>query len=664
MNGDKKPKTADWAPGTLEATRRAIGEIDPEEAKRMSQKLGGEVMYERSETETMKIPSRNRNAGRIIRQDSYTDTAARPRTQAETQEPARNRRGQAELPIISQKNALKINKLMMSDEYKIKPNYGLFNFIKRFQRDGHEQIIPEFFSYTIKQHVDGIEAFITVIKTLIQIAPAPYKVKIAANPDAKFRFLRIVASWQIQPLRLLLLEIQNLPQPYYVSDLTAITRAIYRLLVQVYYYGENQIPKLIKDIYTDEAKYPESPNDRLASLAKEAITNWLYLQSEVMKKHYPLLMRMCQGNYDTYPQYFKSNVAEILRFVGMHKYDLLLPERAKTDEPKEEAKPEKPKEPEIGARDKIVDAGIVLLDQLFPEAGFKTLEKHPDLYPYFQPLYKFADGFNVVSPENPLHVTVVLLRILEDFLTGCRNIKFSVTSLDGRKTASDSILTVIDEWTAYRETVFESLYCTPLKDLVNETYSQRDFENTLFGKKLLTSLLWQTRYHFLPNFTFNQLLLERSPDESKMTPLFRRTDFVRKFLMEAVAQCDRAVKAKGPVEFLANPWEHYKFDLPNEVSKRIDVFLGAQNTSDTTQATNANLLKYTLCVISVLDWWLNNPESPAYTTPAMHIYRIDPKDDRPMFSIPERNDQNKLFADAVRAAFQKKTESGAEGAKA
>ena len=656
MNENQKPKTADWAPGTLDATRRAIGDIDPEEAKLMAQKLGGEVMYERSETETIRIPSRNRSAGRIIRQDAAMG-AENARAAERTQEPARLRRGQADLPIISQKAALKIDKLMMSDEYKIKPNYGLFNFIKRFQRDGHEQIISEFFSYTIKQHVDGIEAFITVIKTLIQSAPAAYKVKIAESTEAKFRFLRMVSAWQVQPLRLLLLDIQNFSQPYYVSDLIPITRAIYRLLVQVYYYGENQIPKLLKEIYTDEAKYPEASSERLASLAKEAITNWLYLQSEVMKKHYPLLMRMCKGNNDAYPEYFKSNVAEILRFVGMHKYDLLLPEKVKAEASKgDAAKPEQPKEPEVGARDKIVDAGIVLLDQLFPEAGFKSLETHPDLYPYFQPLYKFGDGFNVLNPENPLHVTVVLLRILEDFLTGCRNIKFSVTSLDGRKTASDSILTVIDEWTAYRETVFESLYCEPLNNLVNQLYSQTDFESTLFGKKLMTSLLWQTRYHFLPNFTFTQLLLERSPDESKMLPLFWRTDFVRKFLMEAVAQCDKAAKLKGAVEFISNPWEHYKFDLPNEVSKRIDVFLGAQNPSDTTQAHNANLLKYTLCIMAVLDWWINNPESPAYATSPMSIYRVNADDGKPLFSVPVRNDQNKLFADAVRSAFQKKTE--------
>ena len=36
MEDGNRPKTADWAPGTLDQTRRAIGSIDPAEAKAMS----------------------------------------------------------------------------------------------------------------------------------------------------------------------------------------------------------------------------------------------------------------------------------------------------------------------------------------------------------------------------------------------------------------------------------------------------------------------------------------------------------------------------------------------------------------------------------------------------------------------------------------------------
>lgn len=45
--GQKKVEQA-WEPGTLDATRRAIGPIDREEAVRMTKLLGGEILQEKS----------------------------------------------------------------------------------------------------------------------------------------------------------------------------------------------------------------------------------------------------------------------------------------------------------------------------------------------------------------------------------------------------------------------------------------------------------------------------------------------------------------------------------------------------------------------------------------------------------------------------------------
>ena len=57
--------------------------------------------------------------------------------------------------------------------------------------------------------------------------------------------------------------------------------------------------------------------------------------------------------------------------------------------------------------------------------------------------------------------------------------------------------------------------------------------------------------------------------------------------------------------------------------------------------------------MAVLDWWINNPGSPAYATEPMHIWRVSEADGKPLFSVPERKDQNKLFAERIRASYQK-----------
>ena len=60
-----------------------------------------------------------------------------------------------------------MDKLMMSPEYKIKPNYGMFNFIRSFQKNGLERINTDFYLYTMKQATEHMEGFITVIKKII-----------------------------------------------------------------------------------------------------------------------------------------------------------------------------------------------------------------------------------------------------------------------------------------------------------------------------------------------------------------------------------------------------------------------------------------------------------------------------------------------------------------
>ncbi len=650
---EKINETADWAPGTLDKTRKNIGEISDKDAADMAKKLGGQVMYERSSTGQGGASNANR-AGRIMRQTgasggSASGSSGGNSSSANGFAAPGGRRKKEELPAINKKAAALMDKLMMSPEFKIKPNYGLFNFIRSFQKNGTEKIVPEFYQYTLKQTLEHMEGFITVIKTLIQIAPATYKSKIANGNESKFKFLRNVAGWAMQPIKQEYFYLQDFSEPLIVADLIPLIRAIYKPIITVYYYGNTKIPKLIKEIYSDEAAYPDSPKDKLSQFAKQAITEWLYIETEVIKKSYPLLMRMCSDSYEAYPTFFNEKVGEILKFVGLHKFDLLLPEKPKEPAP-EEKKPKTPP-PEKGIKDSTVITGLKLLNQMFPDAGFDKLDEHPDMFPYFQPLFHFKDGFNILSPENPIQVICVLQHIIEDCFQGCRNMRFAEPT--EQKKGADSITAVMDDWSAYREDTFEQLYCEPLCDLVNSVYSQPDFDKSHIGKKMITSLLWQTTYHYMPNFKFEQLLLEHPADESKYRPLFHRTDYARKFLTLVINECDQKAATKASCSLLENPWEHYKFDIPNEVSKRLDVLLGAQNKTANTTANNANLLKYTLCFIAVLDWWINNPGSPAYATDPMHIWRVSEADGKPQFSVTERKDQNKLFADGIRASYQK-----------
>ena len=112
---------------------------------------------------------------------------------------------------------------------------------------------------------------------------------------------------------------------------------------------------------------------------------------------------------------------------------------------------------------------------------------------------------------------------------------------------------------------------------------------------------------------------------------------------------------------MKNPWEHYSFDISNPVSKRLDVMLCAKRTDDKVTATNANIIKYALCITAVLDWWVNDYQSPAYKTNPFNFYRISPEDGGPVFTVPLRTDQDKLFKLNLKRIAEQKNAAKAKG---
>ena len=683
---DGRPQ-AKWEPGTLDNTRRNIGNISAEEAARMTKVLGGEVFTEKSapinyDALPKKAPTyAHRATGKFANSVGSRSAGGGARSSArESEKEAKPKKSVTVdgLPEIPAKEAAQMDKLMMSDEYKIKQNFGIFNFVRKFKKNGTELVSKSFVEYSLKADVDHIQALATTVKTIIQVAPDSYKSKIANEGGDKFRLLRAIGNWTMSTYKTLLVDLQAHPEAVTVGMMAPFIKAIYRDMLKIYYLGEANIPNMIKDVYADLIKYPKAEQPKLLKLSKEALTEWLHVYTQVIKGLYPLLMRMCSHKFEAFPYFFTNQTNAIFGFLGINKFDLLLPqkkgeqaaqgnaENAEEKKGEEEKKDgadakkeeEKKDEPKKEPRADMVKVGLNLLNTLFPQAGFNHLETMPDMFPYFEPMYDFEDGYNVIAPENPMMITMVLLRISEDIFQGCRNIQFTA-ELDEDAESKDTLSAALNDWSAYRESVFEKNYLEEILELVNKQYSQSEFKTSNFGKKLITSLLWQTKYNFLPHFEFVQLLLEKPSKDNQYRPLCLRVTFLKELFVSMSRSADSASKDKGKVLGVANPWSRYEFDIPNIVSKRMDVLLGAKRGDKETAATNANLIKYAACVLSVLDWWINSKSSPAYATDSSKIYRINEKDGGPAFSVPLRTDQNKLFADAVKAAVQKQKEAAA-----
>lgn len=672
FSGPSKPKAV-WEPGTLDATRKNIGAIDKEEAERMTKVLGGEIMTEKSvPIDYSKLPKRA-PSHRVVRPTNVSAASSKSSSSGTASgasnptfaEPKKKVTRAANLPTISSKDNAKIDKLMMSDAFAIKPNYGLFNFLKKLAKDGSEKVIPEFAEITLKAHLDHINAFISVIKTIIQISPDTYKAKIQNDTAQKFKFLRKVSEWSTREAKLAFVNLETLQDTPVVADLVPFVKAVYRLLITIYYVGEPMVVRIIKEIYADLLHYPNADKDKFSRFAKEAITEWMYLYTRIIRGLYPLLMRMCGTPYDEFPHFFVAQVSSILNFLGLKKFDLLLPEKkvdpeevrkAKEAEDKAKEAEEKKKEQEKQelAQNEMVERGVALLDRLFPGAGFLKLDTFPDMWPYFDPLYDFDEAYLMLAPENPVQITIILCEILQDLFRACNKMQFNVEGNPAFASREDNLTKALSEWPVYVDTLFSRDYGEQLKQLVNQTYTQANYITTRAGKKCVTDILWLTKYSFLPHFTFEQLLLERPINNNKYLALFIRTAFLRDAFNDLTKQISQSEINRGTIGGLNNPWAHYDFEITSPISKRLDVLLNAKDKSENTTANNANIIKYISCILSVLDWWINSRGSPAYKADSRKIYRTIPGTQEPAFSVEPREDQDQLFAAAVRAAVQKK----------
>ena len=121
----EKPE-AKWEPGTLDNTRRNIGPIDAEEAKKMMQKLGGEVFAEKpAPIDYSALPKAKEYSKRVVGRSASSISSQTANSSsisssgkvgfATKEKPTRA----GSLPELTSKERALMDRIMMSDDYKI-----------------------------------------------------------------------------------------------------------------------------------------------------------------------------------------------------------------------------------------------------------------------------------------------------------------------------------------------------------------------------------------------------------------------------------------------------------------------------------------------------------------------------------------------------------------
>lgn len=686
-----KPKAV-YNPGELDKTRKNIGKISKEEATKLAQRLGGDIGVEKSVNYSEALIKKKRTyAHKNISDTSIKDKSAAVKPPNPIISP--NSPGRTALPHINSKDKSAIDKLMASPEYHIKPNHGIFTFFFNITKGGNDRVSPDFILNTLHNHIAHLQRFVSSVTSLTNHASEAYNKQILENPDTYYKTIKIIREWNIAKLRDQYTALEQKANECTVTMLIPFTRTLYQFLLTLYFLGDAKIIEYIKRTYGEIVPHVKYSHETLFQYAKEAAVEWMYIYGQIVKGLYPLLLRMSCNTYEEFSELFSTRISKVLTFLNLTKYDILLPKKefpipiqevqtgnmnttTQDESVKEEGIPpfestEEEKTKEIieessqnKSTSELVQKGLDLLNTLFPEAGWNIISTMPDMYPYYQTLYSFNDGFNLISPDNPMQITLILQRILEDFFQGCRNIKFSIDKEPDFSNFEDNLFDIFSEWSLYREYVCERLYLTELKDYVNHIYTQSDFGISPYAKKKLSNLLWQTKYLFLPHLSFELVFMERPDKDATYKPIPKRVEYLKalfSILISRVEQnmgyqnmSEKKVNLNDDLNGAANLFLPYRFEVPNVISKRIDVLLGGKKSKN---ANNFNLLKYSLCIIAVMDWWINNPDSPGYSIAGILPYRVSHEDGTPIFSIPTRNDQNSLFLHAIKAKSIKSKET-------
>ncbi len=677
-NKSKKPVYR-YEPGELDKTRKNLGFVGDDEAKKMVQVLGGEIGLEKSAPVDEKairkvrsarvaqdLRSGTRPAGRRGESGDSQNIVVKTTTPPPAATPTAGTIVRKDiLPRLDNKTRSKMEKLMMLSEYGIKTNYGIFNFLNGLRKNGYDSISDQFASITLEAYISRMSTFQTNVVKLIAMAPPPIQEKIAQNPAPQYKMLKVIGDWSMHSLDSMYKNLMRNPSNITVSSLVPITRVIYKYLLTVYFLGEQNFVDMLKKVYGEINAYPKAQKEMLIALVQGITADWMYVYQRIPRGMYPLLLRMCSNEVHEFSELFSKHLGKVFNFLGITKYDLVLidksakkdDENTGDDEDSEEENDQTEDKPEFQG----AEMGLKVLNQLFPGAGWLSLEGMPDMYPFYQPLYHFQDGFNLISPENPLQITMILVKVIEDLFEGCRHLVFEIdkSRFQGRGESNlspDYLSSIINDWSEYREVVFDKLYLPNLRDFVNNLYAQRDFLRNQYGKRLMSNLQWYVYYNFLPYMRFEQLVLDKPSNESKVRPLPSRVSVLVDELARVIAAADASGCNGKEFSEISNVFAPYKFSLPNVVSQRLNVLLGSTRQKQSPRATNLTLLKYTYAVASVLDWWINCKTSPAYNGAKVPVCRISADDGRPVFSIPERDDQNLLFARSLKTQGSKSSE--------
>jgi hypothetical protein len=689
-----KKENAIYAPGELSNLREKLGVKDHVEAKRMAEVLGGEVGTEKSVVpeEPKNKKTRKESADVIIggRRGRRVDVAGDESDERAERAKVRIDNFPGDDPTIPAKlgyrERVKIDQLSGQLFFEIKTSFQVFISIFSFFKEPVDYVNSRFIMKRMNEYYTKIERLVTSARNLFPKNNTKRNNQLKrANPFV-YKIMDTLRGWNIEQISKNISELQAHPRTVRVSDFTETLKLVYKPLYVLSDLNIEQFKSAFKLVY--KILYIENPMDakeKFQDVIRNIIAAVVEIRRDVQYGMYPLLMKLISDRFIPYERFFIERRRCFMAFLGVTASEQLSASEINTqqidnldvdtlqktteagdEQAEDDEKPEEPAVPEEDPNDpkvierkakeeaekaerRALEQGQTALEALFPKAGWNKLEDHPDLYPYFANVYNMKHGFELISPTDPLQQISIMMHILDDLFIGMRYVSFgSIMGPDGKLIRlSEDMSEIVNNWRMYIEDSLLKEYLPRLAEYCRMLENSEGGRTSAYAKKTLNELHWIRRLYFLPYFKFESI---GPPPFTKqdIVPIYTQIRKVRKYLTSVAIGIEQGMHAggaaaKAPCDGIVNPWETYNFQVPNPISRRLDMMIPQE------RKINATLIFFSLSVITVMDYLINNENSWFYSTNTGPLFRsIKNEGIVPIFGVDEKLDADKIFKESLK----------------
>ena len=376
---------------------------------------------------------------------------------------------------------------------------------------------------------------------------------------------------------------------------------------------------------------------RYYSIAQEELP---LVFNQLTQNFYPILLKLLSEKLVEADHFLHDNEEDILTLLDLKEEDLVkdLPETAMETQGVGLAVGSDPKTPTVP---RLARTGFSLLDELFPRAGWGSLDEVPDLFSYFQTVFEFPKGTDLIPVDDAIQIILPLSEVLQQLFYGFQNIQWG----NALNQAGEVILLQeeldksIARWHFFVEEFFGKNYLPLLQEYCREVERAGPVSND--AKRREHQLLWFKRNYLLPH-----MMLPVMDDIRAKSLGYPNLAIQVREMLDLLAPIAVDVEQKGPRSLvLLNPEARVRFPMVSMVSQRFQNALRRTEAGDLgekkllDQGNNKALLFYTLALLSALDHLLSEPTSLLYRRPPKYLYRTSgaPGDDKPVYNAPKKN---------------------------